>query len=121
MGDTFLKRFLVFSFHVTLLYNAFSAIKSDLKCVYVYKYVTYLRCKLLENLENAWKVRVFNSGEDVGTLQRETDIVLLYTQSVFKAYVASKDMQISVCVYTNCASVSLSISFTHCGLARLEI
>lgn len=110
MGDTFLKRFLVFSFHVTLLYNAFSAIKSDLKCVYVYKYVTYLRCKLLENLENAWKVRVFNS-----------DIVLLYIQSVFKAYITSKDMQISVCVYTNCASVSLSISFTHCGLARLEI
>lgn len=110
MGDTFLKRFLVFSFHVTLLYNAFSAIKSDLKCVYVYKYVTYLRCKLLENLENAWKVRVFNS-----------DIVLLYTQSVFKAYITSKDMQISVCVYTNCTSVSLSISFTHCGLARLEI
>lgn len=110
MGDTFLKRFLVFSFHVTLLYNAFSAIKSDLKCVYVYKYVTYLRCKLLENLENAWKVRVFNS-----------DIVLLYTQSVFQAYITSKDMQISVCVYTNCASVSLSISFTHCGLARLEI
>lgn len=109
MGDTFLKRFLVFSFHVTLLYNAFSAIKSDLKCVYVYKYVTYLRCKLLENLENAWKVRVFNS-----------DIVLLYTQSVFQAYITSKDMQISVCVYTNCASVSLSISFTHCGLARLE-
>lgn len=96
MGDTFLKRFLVFSFHVTLLYNAFSAIKSDLKCVYVYKYVTYLRCKLLENLENAWKVRVFNS-----------DIVLLYTQSVFQAYITSKDMQISVCVYTNCASVSL--------------
>lgn len=110
MGDTFLKRFLVFSFHVTLLYNAFSAIKSDLKCIYVYKYVTYLRCKLLENLENAWKVRVFNS-----------DIVLLYIQSVFKAYITSKDMQISVCVYTNCASVSLSISFTHCGLARLEI
>lgn len=110
MGDTFLKRFLVFSFHVTLLYNAFSAIKSDLKCIYVYKYVTYLRCKLLENLENAWKVRVFNS-----------DIVLLYTQSVFQAYITSKDMQISVCVYTNCASVSLSISFTHCGLARLEI
>lgn len=110
MGDTFLKRFLVFSFHVTLLYNAFSAIKSDLKCVYVYKYVTYLRCKLLENLENAWKVRVFNS-----------DIVLLYTQSVFQAYITSKDMQISVCVYTNCTSVSLSISFTHCGLARLEI
>lgn len=110
MGDTFLKRFLVFSFHVILLYNAFSAIKSDLKCVYVYKYVTYLRCKLLENLENAWKVRVFNS-----------DIVLLYTQSVFQAYITSKDMQISVCVYTNCASVSLSISFTHCGLARLEI
>lgn len=109
MGDTFLKRFLVFSFHVTLLYNAFSAIKSDLKCVYVYKYVTYLRCKLLENLENAWKVRVFNS-----------DIVLLYTQSVFQAYITSKDMQISVCVYTNCTSVSLSISFTHCGLARLE-
>lgn len=109
MGDTFLKRFLVFSFHVTLLYNAFSAIKSDLKCIYVYKYVTYLRCKLLENLENAWKVRVFNS-----------DIVLLYTQSVFQAYITSKDMQISVCVYTNCASVSLSISFTHCGLARLE-
>lgn len=109
MGDTFLKRFLVFSFHVTLLYNAFSAIKSDLKCVYVYKYVTYLRCKLLENLENAWKVRVFNS-----------DIVLLYTQSVFQAYITSKDMQISVCVCTNCASVSLSISFTHCGLARLE-
>lgn len=109
MGDTFLKRFLVFSFHVILLYNAFSAIKSDLKCVYVYKYVTYLRCKLLENLENAWKVRVFNS-----------DIVLLYTQSVFQAYITSKDMQISVCVYTNCASVSLSISFTHCGLARLE-
>lgn len=96
MGDTFLKRFLVFSFHVTLLYNAFSAIKSDLKCVYVYKYVTYLRCKLLENLENAWKVRVFNS-----------DIVLLYTQSVFQAYITSKDMQISVCVCTNCASVSL--------------
>lgn len=96
MGDTFLKRFLVFSFHVILLYNAFSAIKSDLKCVYVYKYVTYLRCKLLENLENAWKVRVFNS-----------DIVLLYTQSVFQAYITSKDMQISVCVYTNCASVSL--------------
>lgn len=110
MGDTFLKRFLVFSFHVTLLYNAFSAIKSDLKCIYVYKYVTYLRCKLLENLENAWKVRVFNS-----------DIVLLYIQSVFKAYITSKDMQISVCVCTNCASVSLSISFTHCGLARLEI
>lgn len=110
MGDTFLKRFLVFSFHVTLLYNAFSAIKSDLKCIYVYKYVTYLRCKLLENLENAWKVRVFNS-----------DIVLLYTQSVFQAYITSKDMQISVCVYTNCTSVSLSISFTHCGLARLEI
>lgn len=110
MGDTFLKRFLVFSFHVILLYNAFSAIKSDLKCVYVYKYVTYLRCKLLENLENAWKVRVFNS-----------DIVLLYIQSVFKAYITSKDMQISVCVYTNCTSVSLSISFTHCGLARLEI
>lgn len=110
MGDTFLKRFLVFSFHVILLYNAFSAIKSDLKCVYVYKYVTYLRCKLLENLENAWKVRVFNS-----------DIVLLYTQSVFQAYITSKDMQISVCVYTNCTSVSLSISFTHCGLARLEI
>lgn len=109
MGDTFLKRFLVFSFHVILLYNAFSAIKSDLKCVYVYKYVTYLRCKLLENLENAWKVRVFNS-----------DIVLLYTQSVFQAYITSKDMQISVCVYTNCTSVSLSISFTHCGLARLE-
>lgn len=109
MGDTFLKRFLVFSFHVTLLYNAFSAIKSDLKCIYVYKYVTYLRCKLLENLENAWKVRVFNS-----------DIVLLYTQSVFQAYITSKDMQISVCVYTNCTSVSLSISFTHCGLARLE-
>lgn len=96
MGDTFLKRFLVFSFHVILLYNAFSAIKSDLKCVYVYKYVTYLRCKLLENLENAWKVRVFNS-----------DIVLLYTQSVFQAYITSKDMQISVCVCTNCASVSL--------------
>lgn len=110
MGDTFLKRFLVFSFHVILLYNAFSAIKSDLKCIYVYKYVTYLRCKLLENLENAWKVRVFNS-----------DIVLLYTQSVFQAYITSKDMQISVCVYTNCTSVSLSISFTHCGLARLEI
>lgn len=96
MGDTFLKRFLVFSFHVTLLYNAFSAIKSDLKCIYVYKYVTYLRCKLLENLENAWKVRVFNS-----------DIVLLYTQSVFQAYITSKDMQISVCVCTNCVSVSL--------------
>lgn len=96
MGDTFLKRFLVFSFHVILLYNAFSAIKSDLKCVYVYKYVTYLRCKLLENLENAWKVRVFNS-----------DIVLLYTQSVFQAYITSKDMQISVCVCTNCVSVSL--------------
>ena len=107
MGDTFLEHFFVFSFHVTLLYDAFSAIKSDLKCIYVYKYVTYLRYKLLENLENAWKVRVFNSGEDVGMLQCETDIVLLYTQSVFKACITSKDMQISVCVYTNCASVSL--------------